>query len=248
MDNSINFKSAFVVYKPNVVLRQAIKAAGKLNQNQILPEYAGKNTVLYVVNDSFDKNVANILIGTPKSKFRYFPTLDNKSGFNVDNKPEALDMLIKARETAINTKEKLINIFKQKNRDIIANNINKIHKINLELLSKEISIKLDDNNYKKQINTQTGICKVITDVIDSKTGKTSKHTLIKITPPDKSGICYATYIPISKKEKMRSIAINKNGEKVFEYSNPTSEYFKGNIKKAKKYYLSLLQKQDLFIS
>ena len=242
MDNSINFKGVFVVNKPNVILRQAIKAAGKLKPDQILPEYSGKNTVLYSVRDSFDKNVANILIGTPNVKFRYYPTLDSKSGFDVNNKQEALNMLAKAKESAITAKEKLISVFKQKNRDVLINNIRRIQERNLKLMSKETFIDFSDSKYRKCIDVQTGVCKIFTEVPNRKKGNTSRHTLLEITPPDTTGICYAKYTPVSIEESTRRIAINKNGEKMFEYKNPAPIYFKENVKKAKQYYASQFEK------
>ena len=242
MDNKINFKGVFVVNKPNVVLRQAIKSAGKLKPENILPEYSAKNTVLYQVRDCFDKNVANILIGTPKSKFKYYPTLDGKSGFNVENKAEALDMLVKAKETVITSKEKLINAFRQKNRNILKTNIRRIQERNLKLMSKETFIDFNDKNYKKNIDVQTGVCKVFLEQQDRLTGKVSKHTLLEITPPDKSGNCYAKYTPVSIEEPTRRIAIDKNGEKMFEYKDPAPIYFKYNVKNAKQYYASQFAK------
>ena len=242
MDNSINFKGVFVVNKPNIVLRQAIKSAGKLKPEQILPEYSGKNTFLYMVRDCFDKNVANILIGTPNVKFKYYPALNSKSNFNPENKAEALNMLVKAKDTAITTKEKLINIFKQKNRDVLKNNIRRIQERNLKLMSKETLIDFNEKDYRKCIDIQTGVCKIFVERPNQLTGKTSRHTLVEITPPDKLGNCYAKYTPVSLEENTRRIVINKNGEKIFEYQDPVPKYFKYNSKLAKDYYSTLMQK------
>ena len=238
MDNNINFKGVFVVNKPDVVLRQAIKTAGKLKPEHILPEYIGKNNVMYLVRDCFDKNVANILIGTPNAKFKYYPTLDNKSGFNVENKSKAIDMIAKAKDTVITTKEKLITVFKQKTRDILKNNIIRIQERNLKLMSKETFTDFKEDSYRKCIDVQTGICRIFKEVPNKNNGKNIRHTLLEISPPDKSGICYAKYTPISIEEPIRRIAINKNGEKMFEYKNPSPMYFKNNAKNAKLYYAS----------
>ena len=242
MDNNINFKGVFVVNKPNVVLRQAIKSAGKLSPEQILPEYTGKNSILYIVKDCYDKNVASILVGTPNSKFRYYPTLDAKSGFSTKIKSEALAMLASAKDSVITSKEKLVNAFKQKSRNIIKINIRRIQERNLKLMSKETLIDLNDANYQKNIDIQTGVCKIFTKIYDSKTGKYKRHTLIEITPPDKLGICYSKYTPVAIEEKTRRIAINKNGEKIFEYNTPAPLYFKQNVKEAKQYYSSQFNK------
>ena len=248
MDNSINFKGIFVVNRPNVVLRQAIKTAGKLNTEQIFPEFSGKNTILYTVQDCFDKNVSNILIGTPNVKFRYYPTLNSKSGFDPKNKSEALNMLAKAKNTAISTKDKLIHVFKKKSRDVLYSNIRRIQERNLKLMEQETLIDLNNKNYRKNIDVQTGICRIFVDVPDRGFGKIKRHTLIEITPPNKSGICFAKYTPVSEEQESRRIAINKNGEKMFEYKDPTSTFFKKNVAEAKENYASKYQDLKLFVS
>ena len=242
MDNSINFKGVFIVNKPNVVLRQGIKTAGKLKQDQIYQEFTGKNSVLYKVRDCLDKNVANILIGTPNVKFRYYPNLNNKANFSPENKTQALSILAKVKDTAITTKEKLINIFKQKNHNFLKNNIIRIQERNLKLMSKETLIDFNEKDYRKCIDVQTGMCKIFVEKPNKLTGKTSRHTLIEITPPDKLGNCYAKYTPVSLEESTRRIVINKNGEKIFEYQNPAPKYFKYNSKIAKNYYTEQMQK------
>jgi len=239
MDNSINFRGAFLVKQPTPKLKQGIKSVIKDKPQQIFKNFAGKGDELYVVENSIDKEVAEFLRTISNIKFKYYPTLNTKSGLNVRKPEEAVNIL-----RAADVQEK-----------------------NLELMCEETKVDFKDPKFKKNIDVKTGVCTVKTNYIDHKTGKRREHTLLTITPPGKFGTCYAKYEPVPSEEMTvqndttRRIAI-KNGTKVLEYVTSDSErymdYLSGEnnnqkavdkrfnqyVKEAKDYYKSQQAKKS----
>lgn len=248
MDNSINFKGAFLIKQPTPALKDKLAPALKNMKKQILQNVKKEGDVLLVVRNNFDKELGDIILETKNVKFKYYPNLNTKSGFDPKKPEEALQLLRSASKKAIDTKEKLEQFFRtilKKPVDIV-----KLQANNLETVQKETYIDLTENCYRTNIDYKSGICSVYTMVKDPKTGKSSRHTLINITPPDKYGISYARYTPVSEYRNSRRVAEDKsmrrlaikNGEVIFEYNQPASESFIKNEAEAKKHYVELMEK------
>ena len=262
MDNNINFKGAFLIKQPTAELEKGImsaigKKAIKKDQVKIFRDLTGEGDTLFVNKKCRDPFVAQVLLSTPKVKFKYYPSLDTESGFDTKKPADAINILKSAVNTVIDTKNKLLETIRKPQKALI-NSIRVTQEKNLKLMQKETFIDFNDKKYKKNIDVQTGMCTIKTYVKDIVTGKPQKHTLLTITPPGKFGVCYAKYKPVSTEEPTRRIAI-KNGEKIFEYLTSTSDkyidmisdentdsvekLFNTNVKNAKEFYKKQLAKK-----
>lgn len=260
MDNSINFKGAFLVKRPTPKLKDSIISVIKNKPQQVFDNITGKGDMLFVVRNSLDKDIAQVLRMTPNVKFKYYPTLSTKSGFDTQKPEEAKNILRAAANTAITTKNKLIEAVR-KPLNLAKTSIRITQEKNLKLMQKETFLDFSDSKYQKNIDVQTGVCTIKTYTKDIITGNKKKHTLLTITPPGKFGICYAKYVPVSLEEPTRRIAI-KNGTKVLEYVTSDSErymdYLSGEyknqqsidkrfeqyVKEAKDYYKTQKEKKS----
>ena len=248
MDNTINFKGAFIVKKPTPALREFLtpKNMSLGKKPLIFENFAGKDDILYVVNDAVDKRIATTLIQIPDICFKYYPKLNLQSGFKKNEPSLALEILSKAKDSIITTKAKLMEAVRAKSSKFLNANIRRIHAKNLKLIEEEkliigLNDKLKDKELRKDIDVQTGVCRIFTQVWNPEKRKYSRYTLLEITPPGEKGYCYARYTPpLSENEKTRRIAI-RNGKKIFEYTEPASAVFRENESNAKKYYQQQLQ-------
>ena len=249
MDNSINFKGAFLIQKPTASLRENIfPLLGK--RKQIIENVSKSGDVLYVVRDKFDKGIADFLLKADNVKFKYYPTLNTKSGFDDEKPQEAKNILTTARNKVISTVKKLENHFKPKLKKPV--DIEKIQRSNLDAVQKKLLIDITGSDYRTNIDHQTGICSVYTTVRNYRTGKDERHALISITPPGIHGISYARYTPITEYQGLKRIAEDKsmrrfavrNNEIIFEYTQPASKVFMENSSAAKKYYADTLAKYN----
>ena len=69
MDNSINFKGAFLVKQPTQILKNNIlPALGR--KKQIIENVSENGDVLYVIRNSHDRDVAKVLYNTKNAKFK----------------------------------------------------------------------------------------------------------------------------------------------------------------------------------
>ena len=196
--------------------------------------------VLYIVRNSFDKGIADVLIKTKNAKFKYYPDVNTKAGFDVQKPKEAQNILRAASKKIIDTKQKLQKYFLPKPKKPV--DIVTIQANNLKTIQKETFLEITGSEYRTNIDHQNGICSVYTMVKNNKNGKkTVRHSLVQITPPDKYGISYARITPVSPDETMRRLAI-KNGEIIFEYKQPGSETFIRNETAAKQYYADTMSK------
>ena len=230
MDNSINFRGAFIIKHPYADI---IPKAALGSKNQVFKNFNAKGDTLYVVRDFYDKNIADIISATPNIKFKYYPTLNTYSGFDTQKTKEAKSILAKAAETAITAKNKLLAATRRPPKDLLETNIKRIQEKNLKFVKKEFFIDIDEVNYSKHIDVNTGICKILTKKQNPKTKKMISHTLVEISHPGKYGICYVTYTPVTTKELTRRWAI-QNGEKIVEYPNSDSSTYIDSIKSGQK--------------
>lgn len=243
MDNSINFKGSFLVKGISPELKETIRPIlGTKDKNKIIDNVLNQGNTLFVAYENLDQNIAKVLLHTPNVKFKYFPNITPKSGFVNFDANEAKCLLKEHLNTAISTKGKLLKAIR-KPFAVKKLNIQYVQGRNLKCTQKVFFLDLNDKDYLKDLNLQTGEYIVRTRKLykDRKTGTLKPHTLLQITPPGKYGISYATYIPISEQENTRRIAI-KNGEKIFEYTGPYSQTFKNNEEAAKQHYRELMSK------
>jgi len=274
MDNSINFKGAFLIKRPTPALRSEVESVIKKTKEtglgaeidsnlkkgvQIFNNFSNSEDVLYVVRNKYDRSIAQVLLRTPNVSFKYYPSLSTKSGFDTE-KPKEAKNIIQAAETEITTKTKLLEAIR-KPVNVSKTTLKIVHDKNLKLIQKEVFLDLNDKKYKKNIDFQTGICTVKTYTRNIINGTKKEHTLLSITPPGKFGVCYAKYTPVSLEEPTRRIAI-KNGIKILEYVTSDSDRYmdflsgeKGNqksiyklfdhyVKEAKEYYKNQLAKKS----
>ena len=199
--------------------------------------------VLYVLRNVMDKDFADAIINTKNVKFRYYPGVDTKSGFDSEKPIEAKSILRKASKKIISTKQKLEQFFIPKPKKHV--DIVKVQANNLKTIENVTFIDTAGSNYRTNIDHENGICSVYTMITNPKNkNKKIRHSVITITPPDKFGISYARIIPANnetKKGDMMRLAI-KNGEVIFEYNQPGSEIFIKNEAAAKQHYLDLMTK------
>lgn len=243
MDNSINFKGAFLIKQPTakVIQNKLTPLLGK--KYQIIPNMSDKGDVLYVVRNSFDKGIADELVKTKDAKFEYYPKLNTKSGFDNEKPEEARNILASYTKKIIDKVEDLGKCFITKPKKTV--DIVKVQANNLKAVENKTFVDITGNNFRTNIDHQNGVCSVYTMVDkmgDSK--KKVRHTLITITPPGQYGISYARYIPAlseSSKNEMRRFAI-KNGEVILEYNEAGSKTFIEHEDAAKKHYTSLMEK------
>ncbi len=254
MDNSINFKGTFLIHKPSVEVKQALSSAiGK--KKHIFNNFINPNDTLYVVRDSADKKIAETIKNLSDVQFEYYPNLSTKSGFETKNLNKAIQIIQNYKGEIINTTDKLLAKIKKPVK-FSKTYINKIHDKNIKAIEKEASVKFNDNELIKGVDTQSGVYTIKAPVKDSN-GHPEKRTILRVSPPGRFGICYAEYIPLSAKEDTRRIAINRNGKKIFEYINEKSDttsetiskeknvpsVFENNFQAAKKYYKEQMNKK-----
>ena len=120
MNNSINFKGAFLLHHPSTTVKKNIlPALGK--HRQVFNNFTPEGDVLYITRKGADKNVAEFLtnlIETQKTKkkaaqkFKYYPELSTKSGFDDGEPEEAKRILNEYKDTIITTISELSKVFK----------------------------------------------------------------------------------------------------------------------------------------
>lgn len=238
MNNSINFRGSFLIKQPIQALIKDDLAQILGKRHQVINNINENGDVLYVVNNRFDKGIADLLIKTDDAKFKYYPEVNTKICFDKQKPKEVQSILRMASKKIIDTVEKLEEYFLPKPKKPI--DIVSVQANNLKTIQKENFIDMTSNDYKTNIDYQNGICSVYTMLENGKNGKkTVKHSLIQITPPDKYGISYARITPDSQDATMLAI---KNGEVIFEYKKIGLETFIRNEAAAKQYYADTMSK------
>ena len=252
MDNSINFKGAFLVkptsyanknnFNPIHEVQETLTPLLEKSKKQIIHNVTSNGDILYVVSNSSDKQVAEKLLSIKHINLRYYPTLSTKSGFK-NNAVDAKRILRSAADKVINTKEKLLNYIASKIKPIDY----AAYKRNIDVIMNAVFPNSLKNDYIASFNHSNGICTVYTMTTNPVTNTRRKHTLINITPPGKDGISYARYSPIiqnngdmrmpSSDQSTRRFAL-KSGKILFEYTEPGSSDFKYNEEAAIAYYIN----------
>lgn len=211
MDNSINFKGAFWLHQPSArVKNNILPTLGK--HRQIFNNFTPEGDVLYITRNGADKNVAEFLtnlIETQKTKkkatlkFKYYPELSTKSGFDDKMPNEAKKIIANYKDKIVNTAAELNKIFKFKNPFI---NISASKKEN----SIEKSLKaLDIDASEYVIKRRNGFNEIYTK---------DKELVASISEPGKYGFRYARVEPKTSGDEVKRYAI-KDGKIQFTYTN-----------------------------
>lgn len=254
MDNSINFKGTFLIHRPSSEVKQALlPALGK--KKHIFNNFINPNDTLYVVRNSADKNIAEVIKKLSDVQFEYYPNLSTKSGFETKNLKKAIQIIQNYKGEIISSTDNLLAKIKKPVK-FSKTYIKKIHDKNIKAIEKITSVKFNDNELIKGVDTQSGVFTIKAPVKDSY-GNPEKRTILRVSPPGRFGICYAEYIPLSAEEDARRIAINRYGKKIFEYISTPSDaaadtvskeknvpsVFENNFQAAKKYYKEQMNKK-----
>ncbi len=247
METSINFKGAFYIKNPTAELKNAITPVLK-KKDLVYQDLKQKGDILYVTATERDKDVANVMLYAPNLKFKYYSTLNPKSGFIKNDTSNTLSILKNFSDNVITAKNKLLAVVRTP-VDLTNTSIRRIHEKNLKTMQKETFLNFEEDKYVKNIDVQTGMCSIKL--------KGTKRKILEITPPGKNRICYAKYTPESLNEPTRRIAL-KDGKNILEYEQSTSgkyidsissdKYvalkFKENFDEAKKYYAEKSANKD----
>lgn len=224
MDNSINFKGAFWLNQPTKTVRNNILSSLGKNQHnkqslQIFNNFTSEGDVLYISSKNNDKNIAKILM-QHKVKFKYYPNLDTKSGFNIQLYDEARKILDGYKSKIITTTSELENVFKinkpslgfsTKKRD---NTLEKTLK----------TLNLDANDYK--IKKLDGFNEIYTK---------DDELVAIISEPGQYGWRYARLEPQNPNDEIKRLAVR--GDQTFTYKNdPDENTENGTTMFLKRYY------------
>ncbi len=226
MDSSINFKGAFLLKQPTKAVKTAIVPnLGK--RKQIIQNVGGKGDILYVLRDKYDKNVADFIIQTKNIKFKYFPGVNTKCGFDDEKPEEAKYILNKCATKIFNTKKELEEIFFSKQKEI---------KKPAPMSAKDSVMKALNLSYENcSVKSHNGII----FIRDNKTNQ----LIAKCSSPDSAGISYAYVEPKISDDPLKRYAI-RNGQIFFTYSYDSRTKFKKNYSDAVKYNRELNAKNS----
>ena len=233
MDNSINFKGAFWLKAPTESIKKDIlPTLGRYRQ--VFYNFTPEGDVLYITRKGADKNVAEFLKtlitnkakDSEKIKFKYYPGLSTKSGFD-DEKPE------EAR--------KILNGYKDKIITSIAG-LNRIFKSKRPFFN--FSTRKKDNTLEKcmqtlKLNSQDYDIKRFNGYNEIYT-KDNEHKLVAtISEPGELGFRYARLEPLVAGDEVQRYAV-RAGEK-FSYINNPDEKIKNGTSMFLKHFIESVQ-------
>lgn len=204
MNNSINFKGAFWLHQPtNTVQKAILPTLGK--HRQIFNNFTPEGDVLYITRKGADKNVAEFLTHH-RTKFKYYPELSTKSGFDDEMPNEAKNILANYKDKIITTVAELKDIFKIRRFNLNIYNNKKENDIERSLKALDI----DASEYV--IKRRNGFNEVYTK---------DKELVASISEPGKYGFRYARVEPKNPNDpndEVKRYAI-KDGKIQFTYTN-----------------------------
>ncbi len=213
MDNNINFTGTFLIKRPSIEVKQALSEV--LGSRKIIYEkFKGGRDVLYVVRDSADKNVANVIQKNHLS-FKYYPDLNTGSGFDVNHPDKAAEIIKNAGKNFTTKIEKVLSRLEalQPKKKVKDNPIDRV----LGALSFEAEE--FESRYKGGY----------TSLFDQK-----GHLRIRISPTSKNGFNFVTVFPKYNDEKVLRYAIDSNGQIAWTYG-PNSQQFQKSFTEAVEY-------------
>jgi hypothetical protein len=209
MDNSINFKGAFLLTKPTKAVKNDILP--KLGKHrQIFNDFVQEGDVLYITRKGSDKRVAEFLTHH-RTKFKYYPELSTKSGFDDEKPLEAKKILDEYKSAVISTVAGLKELFKVKPQKELPAYVSKGDNT-LEKTLKALDIDIE----KHIIKRRDGYTEVYTK---------DKELVASISGPGKYGFRYVRLEPKNPKDpndEVKRYAI-RDGKKQFTYVNSPDE-------------------------
>ena len=219
MDTTINFKGAFLIEQPSKAVKKAIMP--KLgSQPKIFENFNNNGDILYVTGKSADKAVAQVLMRYKKTKFKYYPELDTKSGFSTKMHNGAMSIL---------------NSYKSK----IITNISELKKLfKIQRVSSGFSTKKRDNTLEKSLealNLNINDCKIKRLDGFNEIYTKDDELLALISEPGQYGWRYARLQPQTPNGEIKRYAIR--GNQKFSYKNDPDENIEnGTTMFLKRYY------------
>lgn len=218
MDNKISFNGTFLInYKRTIPgIKEGFEKSIGNKKIQIFQNFQDdKNSVLYILKDSRDFNAAHF-IDKNELKFKYYPNINTKSGFDNEKPEEVIEYIDKNKPTLI---EKLSEL-----KDFIALNRTKnrarVRKSRLRSILNTFNVEI----YKKPTRNSMGIA----DITDGK-------TRALISPENKSG---TTFVRITKNKRNEYYAVDKNGTILKEFTDGKGFLrFKQEFEQSVKYHL-----------
>jgi len=227
MDNSINFKGAFLLTKPTTTVKHDILS--KLGKHrQIFNDFTPEGDVLYITRKGADKRVAEFL-SHHRTKFKYYPELSTKSGFDDEKPEEAKKILAAYNSKIVTTIAELKDMFKVKPKNELPAYVSKGENT-LEKTLKALDIDIDSHIIKRK----DGYNEIYTK---------DKNLVASISEPGKYGFRYARIEPKNPKDpndEVKRYAI-RDGKIQFTYvnspdkniANGTATFLKNYIKAVK---------------
>ena len=210
MDNSINFKGAFLINKPSIQIQQ--KILSKLGNNyQIIKNLKSEGDILYITEKNSDKKVAKFLTEHKETKFKYYPELSTESGFhkNISSK-EITDILSNYRNKALSTISELNKIFK-------------FNQNNYKFLTRKKDNTLEKSMKTLDLNPKDFDIKKLDGFSEIYTKDKDKKLVAIISEPDKNGFRYARLEPQKPGDTLKRYAVLP-GEKFTYINNPNNNF------------------------
>ena len=205
MNNSINFRGAFWLKQPSEAVKKSIlPTLGK--KRQIFNNFTPEGDVLYITRKGADKNVAEFLV-RHRTKFKYYPGLSTKSGFDNEMPIEAKKILAGYKDKIISTISELKEAFKLRRTNLIFSTNKKDNTIEKSMKA----LNLDSKEYV--IKRKNGFNEIYTK---------NKELVASISEPGQYGFRYARVEPQIAGDEVKRYAI-RDGEIQFTYINNPDE-------------------------
>jgi len=208
MNNSINFKGAFLLKQPKTAIKKAIlneSIAGK--HKQVFENFTPEGDMLLVTRKGKDNDVADFLTHH-RTKYEVYTDLSTKSGFDNVLYDKAKEILKSTNSKILTTRNELIDFFKLKNFKSPYSKKRKDNPIENSLKALGFSDKdqvLTSKNGYFEVNDKEG------------------NLLARISGPGQYGISFAF---VKRKDPITNKLINeldryalRGGEIIFKYTN-----------------------------
>lgn len=223
--SSTNFKGTFLVNYKNTLpgMRKALEEKAGKHGKIIFENFEGKDSVLYVLRNSKDYDVANF-IKKNELRFKYMPEIDTKLQFESDAPEKVEEYISKYKPKVIRKISEMIDFVtnnRQKNKAIKDSHISFYDKILTNLKINIVG--------QKQKNSK-GIMTI----------KDDKGGFVCISPKSKNGFSYVYSKPSNSYDDIMRYAIDENGNVVRTFQDPDAiTKFSENFNKAVKHHLHL---------
>ena len=220
MDNYINFKGAFLLYQPKDSVKNKLARVLLKRKKQVFNNFSPDGDVLYITRKGTDKIVAEALTHS-KTKFKYYPELSTKSGFDDRQPDKAREILNGYKDNIITTVAELKSMFKF-GKPVF--NFSTRKKDNtLEKCLQTLNMDLKDYDVKRL----NGFSEIYTKGTD-------KKLVASISEPGQYGFRYVRIEPKTSKDEVERYAV-RAGEKFSYINNPDEAIANGTTTFLKNY-------------